>query len=126
MSERKKLLLVDDDPNILKMLKLKLEKSGRFSVIATDNGAGVVSMVKNSSVDLVISDIDMPEMSGGEISAALQADPATVNIPLIFLSSLISKSEATEAGGVIGGHRVVSKTMKVGDLVKAIEDVLTT
>lgn len=123
METVKKLMMVDDDADLLALLKVKLEKTGRFSVVNTTKGSEAVRLAAGTSPDLIILDIDMPEMSGGEVADALSADAATQDMPVIFLSSLIPKEEAGQGLKVIGGRRMVSKYATVKQLVAAIDSI---
>src|SRR5262245_3775650 len=103
MSEKKKVLAVDDDPSIGNFVKVKLEKTGRFEVTATTDGRGAVLKAKELRPDLILLDIDMPAIGGNELAAALQKEPSTAGIPILFLSSLITRGDVQAAGGKIGG-----------------------
>ena len=88
----KKILIVDDDTVNLKMLR-KIFNSDEFHVIQASGGYEAVNIAKNDHPDLIILDIVMPDMDGGEVAAILKKDPITQKIPIIFLSSLIKKEE---------------------------------
>ena len=117
----KKLLLVDDDEDILALLKMKLEKSGRFSVVSTSNPEKAAALARREAPDLVICDIDMPEMTGGDVAAALADDEHSSRIPVLFFSSLIAKTESGKGVKVIGGRRMVSKSASIEQLIAAID-----
>lgn len=120
----KKLMMVDDDADLLALLKVKIEKTGRYTVVNTANGEKAVKLATDESPDLIILDIDMPEMSGGEVAEALAAADATRGIPVIFLSSLIPKSEAGGGLQVIGGRRMVSKYASVKQLLAVLDSLM--
>ena len=88
----KKILIVDDDTVSLKMLRNTFN-SDEFHVIQASGGYEAVNIAKNDHPDLIILDIVMPDMDGGEVAAILKKDPMTQKIPIIFLSSLIKKEE---------------------------------
>jgi putative two-component system response regulator len=88
----KKILIVDDDPVSLKMLK-KLFNSNEFHVIQASGGYEAVNVAQNDNPELIILDIVMPDLDGGEVASILKKDPRTQSIPIIFLSSLIKKEE---------------------------------
>jgi CheY-like chemotaxis protein len=104
-------------------LKVKLEKTGRFTVVNTTKGSEAVRLATDIAPDLIILDIDMPEMSGGDVADALSADKATKDMPVIFLSSLIPKAEASQGLKLIGGRRMLSKYATGKQLISAIESI---
>ncbi len=89
----KKILLVDDDTVMLRMLEKSLSATG-FMLAKAGNGKDAVTMAKNWQPDLIILDIIMPEMDGGEAAELLERNPATRQIPIIFLTSLLVDKEA--------------------------------
>ena len=88
----KKILIVDDDSVNLKMLK-NIFNSNEFHVLQASGGYEAVNIAKYDHPDLIILDIVMPDIDGGEVATILKNDPSTKNMPIIFLSSLIKKEE---------------------------------
>lgn len=88
----KKILIVDDDSVNLKIL-MKIFDGNEYSIIQASGGSEAVKLAKNTHPDLIILDIMMPDMDGGEVASTLKNAPSTKNIPIIFLSSLIRKEE---------------------------------
>ena len=88
-----KILVVDDDRIQLKMLEKSLSAAGYMLAQAT-NGKDALYLAKTWNPDLIILDIMMPEMDGSETAGHLKRLPVTQNIPIIFLTSLLSKNEA--------------------------------
>ena len=118
--DKKKILVIDDDVAITKLLKTLLERSGRYEVQCENEGTQAVPSVKTFRPDLILLDVNLPDAQGGEISAALQDEPELRNIPIIFLTGMISMEEV-QAGMTIGGHPAVSKPIDVARLVDCIE-----
>jgi CheY-like chemotaxis protein len=90
--EKKKILIVDDDRVILKTLEKILLGAG-YSVIPLSLGREAIKTARDKSPDLIILDIMMPDMDGGDVAHVLKNDPETRDIPIIFLSSLVTKRE---------------------------------
>jgi twitching motility two-component system response regulator PilH len=88
----KKILLVDDDRITRMMLERSLEGRG-FDTAQAANGRDAVFLAKDWKPDLIILDIMMPEMDGTEAAGKLRQNPATKDIPIIFLTSILSKNE---------------------------------
>ncbi len=124
MADVKKLVVVDDDPDLLSLIKSKLEKTERYKVVTTTEGSEAVRLATQESPDLIILDIDMPDMDGGEVAKSLSESEYTKDIPILFLSVLVSKVDVAETGDVIGGHHMISKSMGVENLIIKIESLL--
>lgn len=92
----KKILLVDDDKILLKMLTRSLTNAG-YTVAQVANGKDAISISKDWRPDLIILDIMMPGMDGMEAARLINSHSATQGIPIIFLSSLVSKKEERDS-----------------------------
>jgi len=122
MDGKKKVLLIDDDHAVLAFLTAKLTK--RYDVVSTVDARKALALARSQLPDVILCDIDMPDMSGGDVAAALEADSMTARIPLIYLTALVTPEETQELGGLVGGRPGISKRATVGDLVAKIEQVL--
>jgi len=98
---KKKILVVDDDKIMLKILEKSLSGNG-FSLAQASNGKDAVFIAKSWRPDLIVLDIMMPEMDGCEAAEILKRNPNTKDIPIIFLTSLVSKSEEDKNPGCPG------------------------
>lgn len=124
MAEVKKIMIVDDDADLINLLKTKLEKTGRYKVVHTTEGTEAQKLAQRESPDLIICDIDMPDMEGGDVERALSEDEQTRNIPVLFHSSLVSKSDVERSGGIIGGKQMASKSGNIKELIIRIESLI--
>ena len=88
----KKILIVDDDPVSLKMLR-NIFESDEYHILQASGGYEAINIAKNDHPHLIILDIVMPDMNGDEVAEILKNDPLTQNIPIIFLSAMIKKEE---------------------------------
>ena len=86
------ILIIDDDIISQNMLRSTLAQAG-YSVTIASNGYEGIKKASEEPPGLIILDIMMPEMDGGEVAAILKNDPATKDIPIIFLSSLVTGRE---------------------------------
>lgn len=84
---RPTVVIVDDDPLVRGLVKLHLVNDGYEVLVADDAIAGGYLAI-GASPDLIICDVDMPHMDGYQLVEALKSDPATRQIPIVFLSSL--------------------------------------
>lgn len=118
MSARRKLLLVDDDEAVIEYLGVKL--GGEFDLVATGSPEQVLPMARADRPDLVLCDIDLPGMDGGDISAALFADPQTHDIPLVFLTALVSPQDLAAKGNQLAGRAAISKQSPIEEIAARI------
>lgn len=100
-SVRYKVLLVDDEPDMLTAYRVLLEGAG-FSVLCAGSVREALAAARDSRPDLVLSDVAMPEADGKALAAALRGDPATAAIPVVLMSGAY-KEEADQAEGLEAG-----------------------
>jgi len=117
----KKILIVDDEKDMLAVLEKALTAEG-YSIITADNGKDAIVLANSTHPDLIMLDIVMPGMDGAEVAARLKEDRETKDIPVIFLTCLLSKKEQREKEGhVIKGHVFIAKPYSVEELSAQIE-----
>ena len=120
---KKKILIIDDEQSITRLLKFALEKTGLYEILCENEGAKAFATIKSVRPDLLILDLNLPDTSGGEISAAVQEDPALGKLPIIFLTGNVSNEEV-EAGLTIGGHPAMAKPINMEKLLSCIQKSL--
>ncbi|MBI4846072.1 MAG: response regulator [Candidatus Omnitrophica bacterium] len=101
--EKKKILIIDDEEDFLKMVKMNLEESGEFEVLALSTAKDVVYQVNNFNPQVVILDLIMPSVGGLEACEMLNNDSKGQRTPIIILSALgkdIDKLKAYKLGVV--------------------------
>ena len=87
MSDKNKILLVEDDQDLQEMYETKFTMEG-YEVIKAENGADALNIVSATKPQIILLDIVMPEVDGFQVLKDLKADPATQNIPVILLTNL--------------------------------------
>ena len=120
--ERAKILIVDDDELALEIVTAKL--SARYDIVSTQDPGNVLRLARQTEPDLIICDFDMPEMDGGEVSAALLADQELKYIPLLFLTGLATSGDLNRMRQQLGGRRAVAKDAPLAQLIARIEELL--
>jgi CheY-like chemotaxis protein len=95
-----RVLVVDDESSMRFLIRMILESVG-YEVVEAPHGAAALERVKEFQVDLVVTDLMMPVMSGRELVERLRADPETASIPIVVISAN-SRSVATAADAVLG------------------------
>ncbi|MFZ0065662.1 MAG: hybrid sensor histidine kinase/response regulator [Pseudolabrys sp.] len=113
-------LLVDDSPFFLNMLTPVLQAAG-YLVTAAGSAHDALALLRDGRLfDVIITDIEMPDMSGFQLAESLRADPRTAELPVIALSSVVS-AEAIERGRHVGFHDYVAKFDRQG-LIAALKE----
>lgn len=110
VTEDVKVLLVEDDPSVAQMYKLKLELDGYRVDVAAD-GITAVEMAHHTLPDIVFLDIRLPKLDGLGVLEALRSDPATEPLPVVILSNF-NERELVERGARLGAldHLIKSQT----------------
>jgi two-component system alkaline phosphatase synthesis response regulator PhoP len=90
MAEKKKILLIDDDPDFVEAVKVIVENGGYDVTVAYDGEEGLEAVAAEKP-DLIVLDVMMPVMNGHECCAKLKADPATAKIPIILLTAVADR-----------------------------------
>jgi CheY-like chemotaxis protein len=122
MSARRKLLLVDDDEAVIEYLNVKL--GGEFELMATGSPEKALPLALDGAPDLVLCDIDLPGKDGGDISAALFANPQTRGIPVVFLTALVSPDDLRARGNQLAGRSAISKQSPIEEIAARIRAAL--
>lgn len=105
--EESTIMIVDDNPINLKVLSLFLEDTG-YQVHTFNNGPGALEAAQQSIPDLILLDINMPGMSGLEVSQVLKSDPVLCRIPILFISALSDTDDKVRAFAA-GGQDYITK-----------------
>jgi two-component system alkaline phosphatase synthesis response regulator PhoP len=90
MAEKKKILLIDDDPDFVEAVKVIVENAG-YDVRVAYDGAEGLEAVAQEKPDLIVLDVMMPVMNGHEACAKLKSDPQTAKIPIILLTAVADR-----------------------------------
>lgn len=120
----RKILLVDDEVSFIRLLKLNLEQTGKFEVRTENKGSLAVQTAKAFKPDLILLDIIMPDMDGSEVASRLKNDPATRDIPILFLTALVKDQEVASKSGTIGGFIFLAKPITTDELITNIDRTL--
>ena len=121
---KKRILVVDDEVALTRMVKLNLERTGDYEVRTENKGAMAVPAAREFKPDLILLDVMMPGMTGDEVAAQLKEDPLLAKIKFIFVTAIVTKSETEQIGSKIGGNVFLAKPVKAQELIDAIERVL--
>jgi CheY-like chemotaxis protein len=123
VADKRRILIVDNDQNCTRLVKILLERSGPYLVMEENDATKAHQSARNFKPDVIFLDIVMPETDGGAVAAQIQADPELHGTPIVFLTALVTKVEA-KSGLRIQGHRFVAKPISIPELIDAIEEHL--
>ena len=116
----RRIMLVDDSAFFRHMLAPLIKAAGYHVTSAASAAEALANIRSGARVDVVVTDIEMPDMDGFELAAALHREPATAGVPVIALSAMVS-TEAIERGRRVGFHDFVAKFDRAG-LIAAIKE----
>ena len=117
-----RILYAEDEPDIQAVAKLALEMVGGFTVQICNNGADALQKVAGFSPDLILLDVMMPGMDGPNTLQRLRADPATANIPVIFLTAKVQASEVARYQA-LGALDVIAKPFDPMSLAAQVRQI---
>lgn len=122
INEQKKLLLIDDDPNLILLVQDYLEFRG-YAVTAAENGREALEILKEEVPDMIICDVMMPEMDGYTFVKNVRENPRTEWIPVLFLSAK-GQSQDRVKGLNTGADVYMVKPFEPEELVAQVESTL--
>src|SRR5262245_5504371 len=114
------ILVVDDHPHLLDLVKRSLEFLGHYHVVTAEDGAQGLGRYIEIHPDCVVIDVKMPGLDGYQLVRAIRGDPETARTPLVILSAMAQEKDML--GGLLAGADVyLLKPVEPPDLVAAIE-----
>jgi CheY-like chemotaxis protein len=116
------ILVVDDDPEIVTMLSMRLGKRG-YQVTTASDGNKAIEVAKNGKFDIVLLDVMMPGKSGWEVARALKQDPATQDVKIVMVSAIGEKTNEITAP-IYGADAHVDKPFEFEQLERVIARLL--
>ena len=121
---KKRILVVDDEPALTRMVKLNLERTGNYEVRTENQGSMALQAAREFKPDLMLLDVMMPDMSGDEVSAQMKEDEELSRMKYVFMTAIVTKDETEAMGSNIGGNEFLAKPVKTDELIATIERVL--
>jgi CheY-like chemotaxis protein len=120
---KKRVLVIDDEEDFLKITKLNLEETNNYEVMALANARDVISHVHSFNPDVILLDMLMPAIGGVEVCEMLNDDPVGMKIPIIIVSALDKHEDKLKAYRV-GVVYYLSKPVGKDELIAKIEKAL--
>jgi CheY-like chemotaxis protein len=122
MSEvKKKILVVDDEVSFTRLLQLNLEQTGEYEVQVVNVSSVAVAQAERFLPDLILLDVMMPGMSGGDLAEHFQKRGSLRHIPIVFLTAAVKKDEVSSHNGIIGGLPFLAKPVDTDELIACIK-----
>jgi DNA-binding response OmpR family regulator len=119
-----RILIVDDEPNVSRLVAVHLQNTGLYEVRTESRSYAATATAREFRPDLVFLDVDMPGKDGGDVAAEIQADRGLAGTKIVFLTSLIAASEAGSKATTRGGFRFLSKPTSPAVLDQTIREML--
>lgn len=122
MRNRKpRILIIDDEPGFTKLTRATLSE---YEICEENNPTRALATAKEFGPDLILLDVVMPELDGGDIAAQFHADAALKKVPIVFLTAIVTQQE-TEKRKLFGGYPFIAKPITPEKLVESIEKYLS-
>lgn len=118
-----RVLIIEDEADIVEALKLRLEANGYETLVATDGKEGL-DKARSEKPDLIIMDVRLPKMDGFKISRILKFDENYRRIPIVMLTAKVHPSDI-QMGKEAGADAYITKPYKAEDLLAKIKELLT-
>lgn len=125
MNEKKRVLLVDDEAAVTRTLQLYLEATGQYEVRWENQSLEALRTARLFQPHIILLDVSMPDMDGGELAALIQRDQALDGVPIVFLTGLVRREELNAIGKEIAGRPYLAKPPDLQVVVEVIEEYTT-
>ncbi|MBX3014616.1 MAG: response regulator [Caldilineaceae bacterium] len=117
-----KILVIEDDPMILKLIFQTLQRSG-YEVITAMNGSEGLRIAQENHPNLVVLDISLPGLDGYQVCQQLRSAPATASLPIIMVTAM-SRPADQRRGFELGADDYLPKPFLLADLVTRVQSLL--
>ena len=122
--EKKRILVVDDEPSITRLLKLNLEQTGDYEVATESVSRAALAAAEQFQPDLMLLDVMMPGMDGGSLATALQASPKLKGVPIVFVTAAVTREELRQRNGQVGGQPFLAKPVNLQEVLACVQQQL--
>jgi len=122
MADKKKILVVEDEPDFRIMLRTRLEANG-YEVFEAEDGAAGLEKARNMNPDLIILDIMLPKMDGYKVARLLKFDEKYSRVPIIMLTARSQQTDR-ETGMMVGGDAYLTKPYKSEEILETVARLL--
>jgi CheY-like chemotaxis protein len=121
MMNKRRILIIDDEAGFTRLLRLNFHHAGKYIAETVNDPAGALAVASAFLPDVILLDVMMPAMQGGEVASRLRAIPKLQDVPIVFLTAAVKRNEIESHNGCIGGLPFLSKPVDFQELVECIE-----
>lgn len=119
--DKKRVLVVDDEVSITRLLKLNLEKTGKYVVCTENSPQLALKTALEFKPDVMLLDVVMPGLDGGYLASLMRADPHLKSVPIVFLTAATTKQEVAAHQGIIGGAPFLAKPADLSEIMARLD-----
>lgn len=120
-TEKKRILVVDDRARDTRLVKLYLEGTNDYVVREENDAMAALSAAEEFQPHLILLDVMMPGMDGGELAACFQENLKLKAVPIVFLTAAVTEGEVEAGGGLIGGRPFLAKPVVLSEVVACLK-----
>jgi len=120
MADTFRALIIDADPDLLRLVRRTLEFTAGWRVVTAGSGTAGIELARSATLDVILVDVMMPEMDGYEVCRRLKADPATAAVPIVLLTARRDLNQARLAETGVAG--VVLKPFQPEELARQVRE----
>jgi len=120
-NQKIKILIVDDEVRLSRLLKLTLVRTGKFEIRTENRGSNALNAARVFKPDLILLDVIMPDMGGEIVAQKIRDDAELCHTKIIFLTALLTREETGNTGKKIGGYMCLAKPVRDDDLIYCID-----
>ncbi len=125
MDTKHRILIVDDEPGVTRILRMFLERTGDYVVREENRGARAIAAAREFAPDLILLDVIMPDRDGGSIAADLSDDPLLGGVPIVFLTATVSRETVGPGRAAsYAGRPLIAKPARPREVIERIVSII--
>jgi len=119
---KNRILVIDDNLNATRIVKLALERTGAYEVREVNDPAQSLEAAREFRPDLILLDVCMPDIEGSEVAEKITSDPDFAATPVVFLTSIVTPREAGKTGSItVGRHEYIAKPARTQTIIACVQ-----
>ena len=119
--EKKKILMIDDNQDFIKLVKMNLEEAGNYEVRTENTGESGVALVMVFKPDIILLDVVLGDIDGSNVASQIKSTERGKDIPIIYVTGIIREDEEEKLMGFLGGYPFLAKPVSTAKLIECIE-----
>lgn len=123
-NEKKRILVVDDQARDTRLIKLYLERTNEYLVREVNDAKTAFSAAEEFEPHLILLDVMMPGMDGGELAARFKTSAKLKTVPTVFLTAAVTREEVHAGGGQVGGATFLAKPVVLSEVLVCLKQHL--